>query len=123
MPYPNRNQRPRETPSKAKGALNLFFNPSFGTSFSTIKDTGRMFVHLIAMIFSQANLIDKRHPAVIDPASKFGLFSIINLAYQRVEWRQENIGQIAIFLGVCSCLAVCAIGLVYGIFTALLGMA
>lgn len=120
MAYPNRNQRPSEKSSKAKGAMNLFFNPSFGTSFGTIRETGRMFVHLIAMIFAQANLLDKRHPSVIGNDKRFGLFDIINIAYQRVEWRQENIGQIAIFLGVCSCLVVVALGVVYGIMAAVL---
>jgi len=76
-----------------------------------------MFVHLIAMIFAQADLLDKRHPAVLGNDNRYGLFDIVQLAYERVEWRQENIGQIAIFLGVCSCLAICALGIVYSLFS------
>ena len=117
----NRNRsRNNEPPSRTRGALGVFFNPALGASFSTLKETGRMFIQLIAMIFVQANLIDRRHPAVTGEGKrKYGLFEIISLAHERVEWKQENIAQIAMFLAVCTALAVCGMGLVYGFFLAL----
>lgn len=114
---PNRNQRER---SRTRGTLGMLFNPAVGASFSALKETGRMFIHLIALIFAQANLIDKRHPAVVGGGrEKYNLFDIIALAYERVEWRQENIGQISMFLAVCAALGVIALGFVYALFSAL----
>lgn len=77
-----------------------------------------MFIHLIALIFAQANLIDKRHPAVIGGGKeKYNLFDIISLAYERVEWKQENIAQISLFLAVCAALGIVAMGFVYALFS------
>lgn len=117
----NRNRsRSNEQPSRTRSTLGVLFNPAFGASFSTLKETGRMFVQLIALIFVQANLIDRRHPAVTGEGKrKYGLFDIISLAHERVEWKQENISQIALFLAVCAALAICGMGLVYGFFLAL----
>jgi len=118
MPNYNRNRPSRDRePSKTRSALGLMFNPNFGTSFSMLKDTGYMFIHMIAMIFSQADLIDKRHPAVVgEGKGKYGLFDIIMLAYERVEWRQENLAQIALFLAVCCCLGIVGLSIVYALF-------
>lgn len=124
MAYNNnssRNRRPGATPpaSSRPSVLGIFFNPSFGTSFGAIKETGRMFIHLIALIFAQANLIDKRHPVVLGKSrEKFGLFDVINLAYQRVEWKQENFAQCAMFVAVVSCIGLCALSMVYAVFIA-----
>lgn len=107
-------------PKRKTGALGFMFNPQFGSSLGTIKETARMFVHLIALIFAQAGLIDTRHPAITNQdRGQYGLFDIIRIAYERVEWRQENIAQISMFLGVCACLAICAVGIVYALFSIL----
>lgn len=127
--YSSRNRRgrsapPVEKPARRPSTLGLFFNPQFGMSFSALKETGRMFIHMIALIFAQANLIDPRHPAVTgNSREKYNLFDIINLAHQRVEWRQENFGQCALFVAVVACVALCGIGLVYAMFTLLFSLA
>ncbi len=112
---PTRNQREK---SRTRGGLGVFFNPALGASFGALKETGRMFVHLIALIFAQADLIDKRHPAIVSNGKdKYNLFDIIGLAYERIEWRQENIAQISMFLAVCAALGVIALGFVYAMFS------
>lgn len=125
MAYNNRNtQRNRRfntqpEQSKRTSFLGAFFNPNLGMSLNALRETGRMFVHLIALIFAQADLIDKRHPAVLGKSQEsFGLFDIINLAYQRVEWRQENFAQCAMFVAVVACIFLCGISIVYAIFAA-----
>lgn len=125
MAYNNRNtQRNRRfntqpEQTKRTSILGAFFNPNIGMSLNALRETGRMFVHLIALIFAQANLIDKRHPAVLGKSQEsFGLFDIINLAYQRVEWRQENFAQCAMFVAVVACIFLCGISIVYAIFAA-----
>lgn len=116
----NRSSRNNRQPSRARGTFGMFFNPALGASFTALKETGRIFVHLIALLFAQANLIDKRHPAVIGGSKdRYNLFDIIALAYERVEWRQENIAQISMFLAVCVSLAVIALGFVYALFSML----
>jgi len=115
-----RQQPPRNgrESSRARNALGLMFSPNFGTSLSVLKDTGYMFIQILAMIFAQANLIDKRHPAVTGSGDrKYGLFEIIQMAYERVEWRQENIAQISLFLAVCCSIAICALGIVFALFS------
>lgn len=116
--YNTRQPTKNRPPSKTKGALGLFFNPALGSSFATLKETGRMFIHLIALIFAQADLIDKRHPAVTGK-ERYSLTDIISLAYERVEWRQENLAQISLFLAVCAALGICALGAVYAVFAAI----
>lgn len=116
----NRSGRNSRGPSRARGTFGIMFNPALGASFGALKETGRIFVHLIALIFAQSNLIDKRHPAVIGGGKeRYNLFDIIALAYERVEWRQENIAQISLFLAVCASLAVIALGFVYALFSML----
>ncbi len=129
MAYNNRNA-PRNRrfsnqpePPRRFSATGFLFNPSFGASFNALRETGRMFIHLIALIFAQANLIDKRHPAVLGKSKeKFGLFDIISLAYQRVEWRQENFAQCAMFLAVVFCILLCGASMVYAVFIAFFSM-
>lgn len=117
----NRNRSSRNNQrekSRSRGTLGMLFNPALGSSFGALKETGRMFVHLIALIFAQANLIDKRHPAILgNGKEKYNLFDIIGLAYERVEWRQENIAQISMFLAVCAALVILALGFVYAMFS------
>ncbi len=113
-----------EQPARRTGVFGLLFNPQLGMSFRPLKETGRMFVHMIALIFSQANLIDPRHPAVTGQGGqRFGLFDIIMLAHQRVEWRQENFSQCALFVAVVASIAICALTMVYAIFTLLFHIA
>ena len=121
--YQQRPQKEQDRkPSRTRGALGLFFNPNFGTSLGLLRDTGYMFIQLIALIFAQADLIDKRHPVIINQKARYTLLQVIQLAYQRVEWRQENISQIALFLGVCSCMLVCALGLLYALMSVALNL-
>lgn len=125
MPSYNNNRNRPSRPAnrehnRARGAFGLFFNPALGVSFGALKETGRMFINLLALIFAQANLIDKRHPAVTGTGKeRYNLFDIIRLAYQRVEWRQENIGQISLFLAVCAALGILAMAFVYALMSML----
>ncbi len=120
--YPRRGE-PLD-PKRKVSAAGFMFNPNFGASFVALKETGRMFIHLLALIFVQAGLIDARHPAVISQdRGGYGLFDIVRLAYERVEWRQENLAQISLFLAVCACLLVCALGVVYVAFGILFSVA
>jgi hypothetical protein len=127
--YQGRNSRrprgnaPVNEPQRRPSTLGVLFNPQFGTSFRALKETGRMFIHMIALIFAQANLIDPRHPAVTNTGrERYSLLEIVNLAWQRVEWRQENFAQCALFVAVVACIGLCALTLAYAFFTLLFGL-
>lgn len=118
-----RNQQDGNQPRR-RSALGLFFNPNLGASFRTLKESLYIFVRLIALVFAQADLIDRRHPAVTGADNqKYSLWDVLNLAYQRVEWRQENLPQTGLFVGVCVCIGLCALALVYAVFGILFGLA
>lgn len=126
MGYYDRYQRPgrpqgrggNPEPEKSRsGFLGMLFNPQIGMSLRPLKETGRLFVHMVALIFSQAGLIDPRHPAVTGLDRKYGLFDVIHLAYQRVEWRQEKFASAALFVAVVGSVALCGLALAYSLFT------
>lgn len=107
-----------EQPPRRTGVLGMLFNPQLGMSLRPLRETGRMFVHMVALIFAQANLIDPRHPAVTGQGGqRFGLFDVVMLAHQRVEWRQENFAQCALFSAVVASIVICALAMVYALFT------
>jgi len=108
---------------KKRSTMGMLFNPNIGGSLKTLKESAYMFVRLIAMIFAQADLIDRRHPAVTGVDNqRFSLTDIIMLAYQRVEWKQENLPQVSVFVGVCACLGICFMSLIYVVVGGLFGV-
>ena len=83
-----------------------------------------MFINMVAMIFAQVGLIDPRHPSVTNVGGrKYGLFEVIMLAYQRLEWRQDKFLQCSVFVAVMSCIVICAVAVTYAAFTLLFQIA
>jgi len=99
---------------KKRSTMGLLFNPNIGSSLKTLKESLYVFVKLIALVFAQADLIDRRHPVITGVDNqRYTLTEVIMLAYQRVEWKQENLPQVSVFVGVCACLGICAMAFVY----------
>jgi hypothetical protein len=115
-----RNDTPETRGAKKQSTLGFFFNPRIGASASALGESFQMLVRLIALIFSQFGLIDRRHPIITgQDRGKKSLFEVVGLAYERVHWKQENLLPNMIFLAVCSCIGLAALSLVYVVFTLL----
>lgn len=105
---------------RGRGVFGLFFNPQIGMSIRPLRETGRMFVHMIALILAQANLLDSRHPAVTNVGGeRYSLFEILHIAYQRIEWRQENLVQCSVFVAILGSIVLCGMALFFALFTLL----
>ena len=115
-----RNDTPETRGSRKQSTLGFLFNPRFGASASALGESYQMMVRLIAMIFSQFGLIDRRHPIVTgQDRGKRRMLEVVALAYERVEWKQSNLLPNMIFLAVCSCIGIAGLSVVYALFTVL----
>ena len=119
--------RPNATPDAPKAAkrsiFGLLFNPQLGPAFSPMRESTRIFLHLLAGVFSIYKLLPKDYPGLNDPEAHLTLSDIIASAWQNVRFTREGLPRAIIFFAVVGVMAVSAIVAISAILSMFVGRA
>lgn len=91
---------PRTTKPSKRSLLGLLFNPQLGSTVAPLRDTNKVFLHLLAAVFAIYGLFPKDHPALKDQNAPLSFGTVFSLAWQRVEFTREALPRTAIFFAV-----------------------
>ena len=119
--------RPNATPDAPKAAkrsiFGLLFNPQLGPAFSPLRESTRIFLHLLAGVFSIYKLLPKDYPGLNDPEARLTLSDIIASAWQNVRFTREGLPSAIIFFAVVGVMAFSAFIAVTAILSLFVGKA
>ncbi len=119
--------RPNATPDAPKAAkrsiFGLLFNPQLGPAFSPLRESTRIFLHLLAGVFSIYKLLPKDYPGLNDSEAHLTLSDIIASAWQNVRFTREGLPRAIIFFAVVGVMAVSAIVAISAILSMFVGHA
>jgi conjugal transfer/type IV secretion protein DotA/TraY len=83
-----------------RSVLGILFNPQLGPALTPFRDSTRIFLHLLASVFSLYGLYPKNDPALRDPNSSLSLFKIMGAAWDSLTFDRDGLPRILIFFGV-----------------------
>jgi len=102
-----------KTPTLARTALRVAFNPEFGASVRPLEENKAVFVNLLAMIFASQGMFPRNHPAVLGVAgARLGLGELLSLVWKDLTFSKETVPQVLMFFAVIASLAFAVIGFV-----------
>ena len=83
-----------------RSVLGLLFKPQLGPTIRPLRESTRIFVHLVASVFAIYKLIPKDYPGLRDPETRISLFQVIHTAWKNVHFTREGAPQVILFFAV-----------------------
>lgn len=108
---------------KHRSTIGFLLNPDIGASISPMRDTVRMFVNLLAMIFVASGMFPRNHPAFKDESIHLGLPEVMGTAWKSLKPTPGNLPRYLLFFGVLSALIFCGVAIFVIVASTLIGHA
>lgn len=86
--------------AKKRSVFGLLFNPQLGSSISPLRESTRIFVHLVASVFSIYKLIPKDYPGLRDQETRLSFGHILRTGWSNIRFTREGAPQAIIFFAV-----------------------
>jgi conjugal transfer/type IV secretion protein DotA/TraY len=106
-----------------RSVLGLLFNPQLGPALTPMRDTTRVFLHLVAMVFSMYGMFPKNHPALKDENAQLSLFLILSTAWRSLEFSREGLSKVLIFFAVTGMMAFSGLMAIFALLSLFIGHA
>jgi conjugal transfer/type IV secretion protein DotA/TraY len=124
-PAPPPGARPEDgVKPKPRVTIGSLFNPDLGASIRPMRESARIFVQLIAMVFAAHGLFPRNHPALKgDQGARLTLFEVIRIARSNLSFTREGMPQMLVFAAVIGCLGLGVLAVFTLIFSLFIGRA
>ncbi len=106
-----------------RSVLGFLFKPQLGPALTPMRDTTRIFVHLVAGVFSLYGLFPKTHPALRDETLRLPLQEVIGTAWNSLEFTRDGLSKVIVFFAVVGMMAFSALMAVSAVFGLFIGHA
>ncbi|MBV8061802.1 MAG: DotA/TraY family protein, partial [Alphaproteobacteria bacterium] len=103
--------------------MGMLLNLDIAASINPLRDTVRMFVNLLAMIFAASGMFPRNHPAFTQDSVHLGLGEVMSRAWSSLRPSVADIPRYLLFFGVLSSIVFCGGAIIIIAFSLLLGQA
>jgi conjugal transfer/type IV secretion protein DotA/TraY len=108
---------------KRRSTLGLLFNPHLGSSITPLRESTRMFLHLVAGVFAVYGLLPKTYPGLQDSEAPLSFSHIIATAWQNVRFTREGAPQAILFFTIVGVMIVGALVAISALMSLFIGHA
>ena len=119
-----RSQKNQKKP-ESRTILGFLFNPDIGTTLRPLRESTRLFINLLAMVFATQGLFPRNHPALTGAgdAPRLSLQIVLTIAWRNLSFTKDKIPQIILFFAVIAILAFSTLAMISVLLSLFIGQA